>query len=355
MSINILTFSLGATSTKVSFYTDNKEIFKETINHPKSETQQFETERDQKDYRVNGVKKILSKHDVSMTSIDGIAAKAGVLPPVEAGAVEMTPEMRDYHEAYDLVDHISLISSTMALELAEEAGPDVKAYVYDSDSIDQLNPIAKISGSKQLPRTSLGHFQNIRGAAREVSKDANLDLNDSNYVIAHIGSGNTIAAIENNRIIDLVAEDEGPFSSERAGGLATKHLIDLCYEKPKAEVQKMLRQEGGLYSYLETNDGRKIEKMIADGDEYAELVYEALAFQIAKAIAEMQVSLAGKVDRIVVTGGLAHSVMVTDWIKKWTHHIAEVVVYPGEFELEVLSQGVYRVLTGEEESIKINF
>lgn len=349
MTINVLVVNFGATSTKIAIYSDNVEIFSSNVNHKKEDLQIFPNARAQKEYRKQAIKSLLNDNNIELTSIDAVATRAGILPPVNAGIYQVNQAMMDYQKNFTKFDHITLVGTTLANELAQEAGSDVKAYIYDSESMDQLWDIAKITGSKLVPKSNLGHTLNIRSVVRKIVEDENYELENSNFIVAHIGSGNTIAAVKNYEIVDMVGDDEGPFSSERSGRLSVRGVIDVANRMSKEEILKAFRSEGGLYSHLGTNDGREIEKRINDGDAYAELVYKALAYQVAKACGELAVSLNGKVDRIIITGGLGYSAMLVNWIEEFTEHIAPITLYAGEYEIESLAKAAYRATVGEEE------
>lgn len=349
MTVNVLVVNFGATSTKIAVYTDNEETLSSSINHTKDDLQMFPTARDQKEYRKLAIKDLLEENNVGLNTIDAVATRAGILPPVNPGIYQINQAMMDYQKNFTVFDHITLVGTTLANELAQEAGPDVKGYIYDSESMDQLWDIAKITGSTLVPKSSLGHTLNIRSVVRKTAEEQDYDLNNSNFIVAHIGSGNTIAAVKDYEIVDMVSDDEGPFSSERSGRLSVRGVINVAYEKSKEEISKALRSEGGLYSHLGTNDGREVEERIQNGDDYAELVYKALAYQVAKACGELAVSLKGKVDGIIITGGLGYSEMLVNWIEEFTGHIAPLVLHAGEFEIESLAKASYRALVGEEE------
>lgn len=348
MTIKVLVVNFGATSTKVAVYEENVESFNVNISHSKEDLQKFPNARAQKEYRKQAIKDLLADNNIMLETIDAVATRAGILPPMNAGIYQINQDMMDYQKNFTKFDHITLVGTTLAHELALEASSMVKAYIYDSESMDQLTDIAKITGSTLAPKSSLGHTLNIRSVVRKTAEELNYDLNNSNFIVAHIGSGNTIAAVKDYEIIDMVGDDEGPFSSERCGRLSVRSVIDLAYKMSKEEISQKLRSEGGLYSHLGTNDGRIIEERIQNGDTHAELVYKALAYQVAKACGELTIPLNGNVDKIIITGGLGYSEMLVEWIKDYTQHIAPIVVHAGEYEVESLAKAAYRATIGEE-------
>ena len=222
------------------------------------------------------------------------------------------------------------------------------AYIYDSISVDELDDIAKISGLADIKRRSLTHCLNMRAAAIKVAESMDKKYDECNFVVIHIGGGASLTAHKKGKMVDVVADAEASFSPERAGGLPSDQLVELCYSNDKFTVDRKLRGKGGLVSYLNTNSALEVENRIKKGDKYAALIYEAMAYQAAKAIGALSVVLEGKIDRIIVTGGIAYSKMIVNWIKQRVSFIAPVEVVPGENELQALALGVLRVLKGEE-------
>lgn len=350
MPVNIVAINLGGTSSKIAYFVDNQEVFKENIMHSREELEPFGSIFDQLDFRLAKVIEVLTARNVKLSEISAVVTRAGVLPPINAGGYAINDAIIEYTTNYNAIDHASNLGAKLADKLGKQAGPEVKAYIYDGETMDQLMPIAKISGAKSIPKQSIGHLLNMRAVARVAAQQQNRAVEECRYVVAHMGGGTSVCAIQENQIIDVLADDEGPCSVERAGSLALKHVINLCYQIPKKEVLTILRKEGGLYSYLQTNDGQEIEQRILAGDEYAALVYEALAYQVAKACGDMAVALQGKVDGIILTGGLAHSDMICQWVQKWAGFIGEIIVIPGECEMEALAGGAYRIAKGMETS-----
>lgn len=348
MSVNVLATNLGGTSTKVAYFEDNEMLFKKSIYHHGSELDQFDNFKQQIDYRMESILALLEERNVDVQSLSIISSRAGALPPVNAGAYEINQTMIDFHMNYELVDHPTLIGTTVAKRLADMAGPDVQAMIYDAESLDQFQNIARITGSKHIPKLILGASLNVREVSRLAAEQLEKSLDESNFVVIQLGSGTTVSGIKQGKLVDLVSDDEGPFSVNRAGGQSLKQIVQMCYEHTQKEMDTILRKEGGLLSYLGTSDGEEIEKMVNNGDEEAALIFEALAYQASKSAGEMAVAIGGEVDAIVISGGLANSDLMVDWIKKWTKFIAPAIVYPGEFEMEALGHAGYRVFNGQE-------
>jgi len=217
---------------------------------------------------------------------------------------------------------------------------------------DEFPDISRISGMPDIPRKSASHVLNTRAMAIKYAKSIGKSYEELNTIVAHLGGGISINIHHKGQIIDLVSDDEGPFSPERAGRVPCRELINLCYSGKfdKKTMQRKLRGSGGLKAYLNTVDAREVESMIKEGNEYAKLIYEAMAYQIAKGIGELATVVEGKVDVIILTGGIAHSEMLTSWIKNRVSFISHVEIMPGENEMEALAFGALRVLRGEEKA-----
>ncbi|MCC8180238.1 MAG: butyrate kinase [Planctomycetes bacterium] len=348
MSDLILVINPGGTTTKIGCFRDKEKLFAKTVEHDSEELKTFAHIRDQLDLRLRGIVETMRENNIDPADIDAVVARAGLLPPLEAGAYEVNDEMIDWSLNVSNLGHGSDLSGILARTLAGQSRKNAKAYIYDGETLDQLRPLARFSGVKLIPRQSLGHLLNMRAVGRRVAEKLGKRFDQVNFICAHMGGGTSLCALEKGRIVDAMPDDEGPCSVERSGSVALKHIINLCYTHPRNEVMRILRRDGGLKSYLGTNDGKEIVKRIENGDEYAALALESLAYQVAKAAGDMAVALQGKVDGIILTGGLAHARIVTDWIEKWAGFLGPVYLEPGEYELEALAEGAYRVLNGEE-------
>jgi butyrate kinase len=247
-----------------------------------------------------------------------------------------------------VVEHAANLAAPIALSIARPLG--IPAFIYDSVAVDELEPIARLSGSAAIERRSLSHALNMRATAIRCAADLGRKYRDCNFVVAHLGGGITLSVHRKGLMVDLVSDDEGPFSPERAGTLPIKDVIRLCEEKGPDVVRRMFRGSGGFVSYLGTNSALEVERRMDAGDEKARLVYEAMAYQTAKSIGELAVVVSGTVDAIILTGGIARSAAIVGWITERVAFIAPVKVYPGENELESLALGALRVLRGDEEA-----
>lgn len=345
----ILVINPGSTSTKIALFNqEGKEIFSRSITHFTEELSQFKSLLEQCPFRKKIILDTLKKEKIEFNSIKTIIGRGGVLKPLEAGTYEVNNKLiNDLKNSP--IEHASNLGGIIAHEIAEEI--DVPAYIADPVSVDEFTDIARISGLKGIERKSLLHTLNIRANAFRYAKEQGKKFEEINLIVAHLGGGISIAPIKKGKIVDVNnANDGGPFSPERSGSLPNKALIHLCYsgKYSEKELYKLITNQGGLVSYLGTNDTREVMKKIEQGDNYAKLIFEAMCYQIAKEIGAMAIVLKGKVEAIILTGGIAHNKVLVNKIKDRTSWIAPVVVYPGEEEMKALAQAVIRVMDGVE-------
>ncbi len=350
MAYKILAINPGSTSTKIAIYEDEKELFTTTLNHPVEEIEKYDHIQDQFEMRRDVVLGFLEEKGFDIKDLSAVVGRGGMLPPVKSGAYEVNELMLETLRERPYMEHASNLAAPIAYEIARTIG--VKAYIYDSVRTDELTDIARISGMPDVPRVSASHVLNTRAMAIKAAKKYGKRYDEMNFIVAHLGGGISLNVHEKGRIVDIVSDDEGPFSPEGSGRVPCRLLIELCYsgKYDMRTMLKKLRGNGGLKAYLGNTDAREIEKMIENGDEKAKIVYEAMAYQVAKSIGELATVVEGKVDAIVLTGGIAHSEMMTSWIKKRVEFIAPVEIMPGENEMESLAYGILRVLRGEEEA-----
>ncbi len=343
--MRVLAINPGSTSTKIAVYDDETVIMKASVEHGAALTG-FSRVADQYDLRKAAVLDALGQALIPLKTLDAVVGRGGFLPPVVSGAYVVNQAMVRRLAEAPSVEHAANLAAPIALSLAQAIG--LSAYIYDSVAVDELEPIARLSGCAEVERLSLSHALNMRATAIRCAKDLGKPYRACDFVVAHLGGGITLSAHQRGRMVDLVSDDEGPFSPERAGALPAKDLIRLCYSRDEESVRRMLRGDGGLRSYLGTNDALAVENRVVAGDAKARLVYQAMAYQCAKAIGSLATVLSGRLDAIILTGGLARSSMLVDWISERVSFIAPVHVYPGENELEALAFGALRVLRGEE-------
>ena len=350
MSYKIFAINPGSTSTKIAIYQEEKEIFCETMEHDIEELKGFEMIKDQFQMRKEMILSYLNHKGYKIDELAAVVGRGGMLPPVKSGAYRVNDIMIDRLKNRPVFEHASNLGALIAYEIANDI--DAPAYIYDSVRVDELEDIARISGMPDIPRTSTNHVLNSRAMAMKVAKKHGKNYNEINCIVAHIGGGISVNVQKKGKMIDIIADDEGPFSPERAGRVPCKGLIDLCHlgKYDEKTIHKKLRGDGGLKAYLNTHDAREVEKRIENGDKYAELVYEAMAYQVAKGIGELATVVEGEIDYIIITGGIAYSKIFTDWIIKRVKFIAPIEIIPGENEMESLALGTLRVLKGEEEA-----
>lgn len=348
MTFKILAINPGSTSTKIALYEDEKRILGETLEHSVEEIAKFERVQDQFEMRKEAVLLFLKENDFDINKLSAVVGRGGMLPPVKSGAYEVNEAMVNRLKNNPVVEHASNLGALIAYEIAKPL--NILACIYDSVAVDEIDNIARISGMPDIPRTSFSHALNSRAMAIKVAKKYGKEYKDLNFIVAHLGGGISLSVHKKGRMIDIIADDEGPFSPERAGRIPCKKLIDICYsgDLDKRTMQKKLRGNGGLNAYLNTIDAREVEIMINNGNEEARIIYEAMAYQIAKGIGELATVVEGEVDAIVITGGIAYSELITSWIKRRVEFIAPVEIMAGENELESLALGALRVLKDEE-------
>ena len=344
----ILVINPGSTSTKIAVYKGECSQWSESIPHSLEELSNYTCIYDQLEMRKSLIQNCLEKHGEAMESFAAVAARGGNMPAVHAGAYEVNDYMVNFLHYTPGDQHASNMAAQLALDLASPQG--IKAYTYDAVTVDELLPVAAMTGLKGIPRQARGHNLNTRAAALTFCKNHDLNYADTNMIVAHLGGGITINLHSEGRMIDMVMDQEGPFSPERAGGLPTYTVVDMAYsgKYTREELMKRLQRTGGLISYFGTSELREVEKLIENGDEEAAFVEEGMALAIAKSIAKLAPTVEGKVDYIILTGGLAHSKRLTDLIQKKIAFLAPVAILPGENEMQALAEGILRVLRKEE-------
>ncbi len=345
----ILVINPGSTSTKVSVFEDEREVLSERLDHPREELDRYDRLMDQVDMRKEAVLKVLKDAGLSLETFSAIAARGGILPPLESGTYRVNEEMVNYLMNESPVEHASNLAAVIAYDLARPYG--IPVFITDPVSVDEFVPEARLSGIPEIERKSLSHALNTKAVARRVSREQlGKDYGDVNLVVAHLGGGISVSAHRKGRMIDVNnANDEGPFSPERTGELPVGDLVRVAFsgKYTKKELNRRYVGRGGLVAYLGTNDLREALEM-AKEDDRAKLVIDAMAYQIAKEIGGMCAILKGDVDAIIITGGMAHNPEFVEKIKSYVYRFAPVFVVPGEFEMLALAQGALRVLRGEE-------
>ena len=351
MSYKILIINPGSTSTKIGVYEDETQLMEETLRHTTEEIAQYDTIYDQKDFRKNVILDVLKEKDVDLNSIDVVVGRGGLLKPIPGGTYATTPELLEDLKIGKQGQHASNLGGLLAYDIAQEI--DVPSYIVDPVVVDELQDVARLSGHPLMDRVSIFHALNQKAVAKRYAKETGKAYDELNLIVVHMGGGVSVGAHKNGQIIDVAnaLDGDGPFSPERSGGLPSGQLMKVCFsgDYTQAEVGKMINGNGGFNAYLGTNDMREVVDM-AKTDEKAALVRDAFHYQLGKEIGSMAVVLDGKVDQIILTGGIAYNQITCDYFKNHCGFIAPITVYPGEDELLALAQGALRVMNGEEDA-----
>lgn len=348
-TFKILVINPGSTSTKVASFVDERESWRESVYHSKEELSRFKSFIDQESFRRSVILEVLNKRGESLSSYDAVVGIGGLIDPVEGGTYLLTPKLLEDLKRGGKWEHVSNLGGVIAFELAAKVS--IPAFIVDPVSVDEFQELAYYTGLPFIRRVSLVHALNIKAVSRRASKDLGKGLQETNLVVAHLGGGFSIAAVKGGRIIDAnVANDMGPYSPERSGGLPPLLLIKYASESglSLSQIKRVLGGGGGLKAYLGTTDLREVRKRIEGGDEYALLVYRGMVYQVAKEIGAMVAVLKGALDAIVITGGMANDEGLIEDLKKYVSWLSKFLVYKGEFEMEALASGALRVLRGEE-------
>ena len=346
--MRILVINPGSTSTKVAVYEDEKALFTDSVHHSADELSKFDSLMDQKDFRKEKVLEILKLHGVDMRSLNAVIGRGGILKPIEAGTYAVNEALLN-DLIHSKVEHASNLGGIIAYEIAKPLG--IPAFIADPVSVDEFDDLARISGLKEIKRLSLLHTLNVRANAYRYAEEHGKQFTELNLIVAHLGGGISIVPIRNGKLIDVNnANEGGPFSPERAGGLPAIDVVKMAYsgKYSEKELKKLLTKRGGMISYMGTNDMKEIIEKVHSGDEYAKLIFKAMCYQIAKEIGAMATVLKGNVEAIILTGGISFNKEVVDEVKRRVGWIAPVIVYPGEKELEALAFAALRVLRKQE-------
>ncbi len=346
----ILAINPGSTSTKIAVYENDKSIFIKTIRHTTDELKEFNKVTDQFDFRKELILKELNDAGIDLGKIKAVIGRGGAIKPIESGIYLVNELMKQDLMAGESGEHASNLGGLIADNIAKSLS-DAKAYIADPIVVDEMQDIARISGHPNFKRVSIFHALNQKAVARTYADSVNKKYEELNLIIAHLGGGISIGAHCKGKVIDVnnALDGEGPFSPERSGTLPVSALVKLCFSKlysfPK--VMKMIKGEGGYVAYLGTNNAYEVEMKVKNGDKYAELIQNAMAYQIAKEIGSLSTVLKGKIDAIIITGGVANNPDLINFIKDMVSFLAPIITYPGEDEMKALAMNAYLVLKGE--------
>jgi len=346
----ILAINPGSTSTKFSLFEEEKLVFEKTLRHSASELDSFTRITDQFHFRKDLIMNELHVRDVDLARIAAVVGRGGLVKPIESGIYKVNQRMKDDLTAGYFGQHASNLGGLIADEIATTLCC-ASAYIVDPVVVDELRPVARISGHPEIERRSIFHALNQKAVARIYAASINRKYEDLNLIIAHMGGGVSVGAHDHGKVIDVnnALNGDGPFSPERSGGLPSGQLVDLCYSGrfTHDELMSMLTGKGGMMAYLDTNSFIEVCKMTEKGDEKAILISNAAAYQVGKEIGAMASVLSGNVDAIILTGGMAFQESHMNKIRSMVEFIAEVVVYPGEDELKALAFNGLLALDGK--------
>ncbi len=350
----VLAITPGSTSTKIGIYEDKKLVFEVNIKHTADELAPFEHITDEYDFRKEVIMAKLAEKKVDLGTIDCVVGRGGLINPVPSGAYIVNDAIKRDLVHSPLGEHASNLGGLIADDIAQSLPKDVKAYIADPVVVDEMQEVARVSGHPRFQRLSIFHALNQKAIARQHAKKIGKKYENLNLIVVHLGGGISVGAHQKGQVIDVnnALDGDGPFSPERSGGLPVGQLAKLCFsgKVTLAEVKKMIKGEGGFVSYLDTNDAYKVEKDAVAGDNKTKLVQEALFYQVGKEIAQMAAVLHGKVDAILLTGGIAKNPFLVDYVTEMVGFISEIAVYPGEDELFSLANNGFMILDGELEA-----
>ena len=345
--MKVLIINPGSTSTKLAIYEDGKPVWMSGAHHPVSELNKFHFAIEQYEYRMEFIRKRLADSDIKV-EFDAVIARGGLLKPLEGGVYLVNELMKhDLRNAH--MDHACNLGALLADELARECG--CKAFIADPVVVDEMDEVARYTGMPEVRRKSVFHALNSKAVSRRYASTVGRSYEDLNLIVAHIGGGISVSAHRKGRVIDVnnALDGEGPFSTERAGTLPCGQLVDICFsgKYSKQQIMKMIHGRGGMIAYIGNNDMITISAEAERGVEPYKTLLDAMIYTIAKQIGAMYVAMQGKVDCIILTGGIAHSRYCMDLLKQRINYLAPITVIPGENEIESLAYNAFGALRGE--------
>ncbi len=359
-SSRVLAINPGSISTKFGVYTREGAEFERTIRHGDDEVERFKGRPmvARLDYRAGLIEQALDEAGYGPSGRFGnrfaaVAGRGGLLPPAECGTYLVDEAMVAELHLARRGEHASNLGALLALKFAQAAG--VNAYIVDPVTVDEWQNCARLSGSPLVERTAIGHVLNTKAVARRFAAERGSTYDALRLIVVHMGSGVTVSAHLDGRMIDSNTIEEGPFGPDRTGGLPVRALVKLCFsgQYTQKELDRHVFGGGGIFAYLGTRDLKEVERRIVAGNAAAAQVFEALVYQIPKEAGAMAAVLKGQVDAVLLTGGMAHSERVVSLLRRYLEWIAPITVYPGEDELQALAEGVFRVLDGEEQAKRL--
>ncbi|MBS1802655.1 MAG: butyrate kinase [Acidobacteria bacterium] len=354
-SNRVLVINPGSTSTKFGVFTKDGPEWVTTVQHGDEEIEQFRGRSmlARTGYRAGVIEKALGAAGYDAKQFAAVGGRGGFLPPMACGTYLVDDAIIEELRAARRGEHASNLGAVLAQRFAQQAG--VNAYIVDPVTVDEWQDCARLSGSPLIERWCVGHALNIKAVARRFARESERAYAELRLIVAHMGSGITVSAHRDGRMVDNNTPEEGPFGPDRTGSLPVRELIKVCMtgEHTQRQLDRMVFGEGGLFAYLGTRDLKEIERRIDCGDAKAAAVYEAMIYQVAKETGAMAAVLEGRVDAVLLTGGMAHSERLVVRLRKYIEWIAPMTVYAGEDELQSIAEGVFRVLSGEEKAKRL--
>ncbi len=349
----ILAINPGSTSTKIAVFRNTREVFLKNIKHGNEELCRYRRIVDQYGFRKNIILEELENAHIEVKNITVVVGRGGLVKPIPSGVYEVNEALIADLKAGIQGEHASNLGGLIAHDIAASI-PGAKAFIADPVVVDELDDIARVSGHPLLERVSIFHALNQKAIARQHAKSTSRRYEELNLIVAHLGGGISVGAHHQGRVIDVnqALDGDGPFSPERSGTLPAGALVDLCFsgKYSQEDIRRMITGQGGLVAYLGTNDAYEVEKRAAAGDEKAQLIQDAMAYQVAKEVGAMSTVLKGQIDAILLTGGIAYGKPFVDALSERISHIAPIFVYPGEDEMRALAMNGLMVHKGETEA-----
>jgi len=346
----ILVINPGSTSTKVALFSNEQLLFEKKIGHSSQELSNFNKIIDQYRFRQDIILSFLKEKRINLSTLHAVVGRGGLLRPIASGTYRINEKMLGDLRSGAMGEHASNLGGLLAYGIAGNLS--IPSYIVDPVVTDEMKPVARISGIPEIPRISIFHALNQKAIARKAALDLGKKYEKLNFIVAHLGGGISVGVHYKGKVIDVnnALNGEGPFTPERSGGVPVGRLVELCFSGKfsKDEMMKKVKSKGGLVAYLNTNDVREVLKMINQGDKKAKLIFEAMAYQVAKEIGAGATVLKGQIDAIILTGGIAYNNDFVNMVRDRVSFLSLVMVYPGEEEMLSLCEGALRVLKGEE-------
>lgn len=342
---NVLVINPGSTSTKISYFEKGQEVLKKEIHHETDILKKLSREQEF-ELRYNIIKEI----NIPWEKIEAVVGRGGLLKPLKSGTYSINENMLKDLESGEYGKHASNFGGLLAKKIGDKFG--VPSFIVDPVVVDEMKEIAKISGIPELRRKSIFHALNQKGVAKRYCKDKEISYNENNFIVVHMGGGISVGLHEKGEVVDVnnALDGDGPFTPERAGTLPIGDFFKLYYEKgySKEFLLKRIKGNGGVSAYLDTNNVKEVVERAEKGDMKAKEIIDAMSYQIGKEIGALSTVSNGKIDAIILTGGIAYSKYICGEIEKRVSFISKVVIIPGEYEMQSLYDGAERVLAGEE-------